>query len=165
MSEIKITEAVKQRIAWLENERGQLTPNVLVDDAASAESPLHAMFEWDDAKAAAKHRLDQARAIIHSVKVKIVTEHVTIQAPMYVRDPSASGKQQGYVSVAQLRADPSQARESVLLEFGRAESALVRARAVAVALNLEEDIDQLVARLTGMREQLSEEAPAQQRVA
>jgi hypothetical protein len=121
-----ITEAVKQRIAWLETERGHVTPTAIVEDAASPMSPLHPLFEWDDTTAAAHYRLYQARTVLQRLTITITTEHLTINAPMYVRDPAVSSDQQGYVSVAQLRADPVQARASVLLEFGRAESALPR---------------------------------------
>lgn len=166
MRTMVITDEVKQRITWLETERGHVTPTAIVEDAASSTSPLHPLFEWDDTIAAAKYRLYQARTVLQRLTITITTEHLTIDAPMYVRDPSLAFDQQGYVSVAQLRADPVQARASVLLEFGRAESALTRARAVAVALHLEDDIDDLVARLTGIRAQLRDEpTPSQEHVA
>lgn len=50
--------------------RGRLTPEVVVKDATKASSPLHKYFEWDDTKAAEKHRLEQARGLIRTVVVR-----------------------------------------------------------------------------------------------
>jgi ADP-dependent phosphofructokinase/glucokinase len=48
---------------------GELHPQAVVADARDAKSPLHRYFEWDDKKAAEAHRMDQARALIRSVRV------------------------------------------------------------------------------------------------
>jgi hypothetical protein len=48
---------------------GQLHPQAVVQGARSSKSLLHRYFEWDDAKAAEQHRLDQARALIRSIRV------------------------------------------------------------------------------------------------
>ncbi len=48
---------------------GKLTPQDVVDAARSTRSALHRHFEWDDAKAAAAHRLSQAREIIAIIRV------------------------------------------------------------------------------------------------
>lgn len=47
-----------------ESEDGLLHPERVVAAAASADSPLHGRFEWDDARAAAAHRVGQARTLI-----------------------------------------------------------------------------------------------------
>lgn len=48
---------------------GELHPQAVVADARDAKSPLHRYFEWDDRKAAEAHRMDQARALIRSIRV------------------------------------------------------------------------------------------------
>lgn len=46
----------------------------LLKTAASKKSPLHKYFEWDDAKAATQHRLDQARNMLRaSVYIATIT--------------------------------------------------------------------------------------------
>lgn len=50
---------------------GRLEPEMLVRQARSKRSALHDHFEWDDAVAAEKHRLDQAGALIRSLTVDI----------------------------------------------------------------------------------------------
>lgn len=152
----KITPEVKARLAMLENERGQLTPTIVVEDAKRKESPLHDLFDWNVKEAAEKWWLEQARTIIRSVKVVITDEHITVKTPHYVRDPNAKGKEQGYVSVAQLQRDPVAARESLVLECGRAESAMARARGLAKVLNLEDEVDLIITRVSGLREKVEE---------
>jgi hypothetical protein len=48
---------------------GELHPQAVVADARNAKSPLHLHFEWDDRKAAEAYRVDQARALIRSIRV------------------------------------------------------------------------------------------------
>ena len=53
-------------------EESQRTPENIVDFAKrNRRSELHRCFEWNDTKAAAKWRLDQARNLIHSIEVVI----------------------------------------------------------------------------------------------
>lgn len=152
---MKITEDVRTRLADLET-NGRLTPEAVVEDARDEHSPLHDFFEWDDSEASHQYRLWQARTVIKSVNLVTVTsDKITIKAPFYVRDPSALHKEQGYVSVLELKKDPIQARESLRLEFGRAESALVRAQNVASALGLEDEIAHMIARLVAIRESIA----------
>jgi hypothetical protein len=53
---------------------GDLTPGVVVDAAAHPDNPLHGCFDWDDASAAGKHRLLQARQLINSVYVVVIRD-------------------------------------------------------------------------------------------
>lgn len=53
----------------LRAQHGKLTPEIVLDEAANPESPLHAAFEWDDVKAAHERRIDMARRVITSIKV------------------------------------------------------------------------------------------------
>lgn len=50
-----------------------LTPEDVVQEAANAESPLHELFEWDDAEAAAEHRRSQARSILNGLRVTVIS--------------------------------------------------------------------------------------------
>jgi hypothetical protein len=48
---------------------GELHPQAVVEGARPPESPLHRYFEWNDKKAADAYRVDQARALIRSIRV------------------------------------------------------------------------------------------------
>lgn len=50
---------------------GQVKPADLLAHAEQSNSPLHAAFEWDNDRAAAKHRLDQAAHILRSLVVTV----------------------------------------------------------------------------------------------
>jgi hypothetical protein len=51
-----ITPEQHRELERLAAEHGELTEQLIVDAARSPDSLLHSLFEWDDAKAAAKHR-------------------------------------------------------------------------------------------------------------
>ena len=146
------TAAIKQRLAEIEKASGgRLTPDAVVADARKKDSPLHCCFEWDVKKAAAAHWIEQARELIVSVRVVIKTEHTRVTTPFYVRDPSAGAKQ-GYVSVPRLRTESDLARDVLVAEFGRVADMLKRARGLAAALEAENDVEDLIKQVVGLRE-------------
>lgn len=49
------------------------TPEELVKAARNAKSPVHKLFEWNNKRAADEHRLVQARCMINSLEVEIIT--------------------------------------------------------------------------------------------
>ena len=150
--------AIRNRLVEISAENGgTLTPDAVVKDAKLKNSPLHGQFEWDTKKAAHQYRLEQARALIRTVRV-VVTEEWT-QAPAWVRDPNAEPDQQGYVSLFRLRDDKESARATVVQEFARAAAAIRRAREVASFLNLERDADRLIREIETVK-QTAEEARA-----
>lgn len=122
---------------------GRLTPDNVVDAAQDEASPLHQCFEWDNDAAAHMFRVEQARHLIRSVRVDVTTSHHTVRVPAFVHDPECERGEQGYVSICQLSSDEDKSREVVIAEFSRAASALRRARAVAMALGIEEQIDDI----------------------
>lgn len=75
MAEEKVREsAISNELKRLaESHGGELRPQVVVDAARSADSPLHHSFEWNDSEAAENWRLQQARMLIRAV---VTFEHV-----------------------------------------------------------------------------------------
>lgn len=51
---------------------GHLTPRAVVDASRPSDALLHHEFEWDDSVAAERHREEQARNIIRSIKIETV---------------------------------------------------------------------------------------------
>lgn len=143
---------VEDRIRWLEEHNaGEITPEMVVNDAMVPDSPLHSEFNWDKDQAAWAHWLDTARSLIRSVKLVIHTDTKTIETVAYVRDPSKDKKEQGYLSVERLRTDEDSAREALLNEFKRAGSALKRAQRLAIAFNLESEVECMAKQLNKIR--------------
>lgn len=133
------SEEIRAAVVALENEHGRLTPEYVLEEAAIETSPLHGCFEWDDSVAAHKHRLDQARRLIRSVKVVVTTTTRVISTVRYGRDPQAAPGQ-GYVSVEQLRSEPDNARAFLRHEFSRAAAHLRRAEDLAEVLGLRHEV-------------------------
>ena len=49
---------------------GELTPKAVVEGAKAADSILHRHFDWDDAVAADKWRVEQARDLIRCIRIE-----------------------------------------------------------------------------------------------
>ena len=71
---------------------GTLKPVHVVADARNKASPLHALFEWDNRKAADAYRLDQAQRIISSIEVKITTSDGDKRCRAYVSLVHGNGR-------------------------------------------------------------------------
>lgn len=146
--------AIDARLELLATENGgRLTPELVLSDAVDPSSPLHDRFEWDDAKAAAEHRLDQARALIRGVRVQVTTEHRKVISVAYVRDPGA-GSDQGYISIMKVKRSREKALEVVHYEAIRARAAMQRARDVSEVLGLQEHVDEVLDRIVRLQETL-----------
>lgn len=146
---MKLTQEQIDRIQSLEDERGQVTADRVVEDARSKSSPLHGLFEWDKSKAAAAYWIQQAREIIGAVRVVVTNNTSTVKAPVYVRDMAADG--QGYRNVSSLRADPQQARESLIYTLDVAAGHVRRALDLAGPLGLSGEIDALIEHIVGVQ--------------
>lgn len=134
----------------------RLTPTAVVEAARSVRSPLHGYFTWDDRQAAAAYREEQARNLIQQYRYVVTTTPFHISAPMYVRDPSVPAVEQGYISLPRLRTNEELARDFIVSEFGRVGAALRRAREIAHALGLKDEIETLlrqVEQLSGRAQQ------------
>jgi hypothetical protein len=146
----KLTPEAEARLAALSN-AGRITPEDVVQDAADPESPLHPYFDWDDAQAAHKHRLEQARTIL-KVKVQYNVNNVLIRVPMHVRDVD-QGRGQGYVAVSAVT-ERDVALRTIGQELARIESLIVRARNLAKVLDCEAELEATLQQLVHWRERL-----------
>jgi hypothetical protein len=147
----RLTETHVTYLVTLE-QRGHTSAEDVLADAKHPESPLHDLYDWDVSTAAEAHWLARTRAILRLVKVVVHTEHQTIRIPRYVRDPARPPREQGYVSVEALRLESALAHRALVTEMERVMSSLRRARHLAVGLGLEDEIDDLLARVAGLRE-------------
>ena len=135
---------IDAEISRIYNEKGSITPDLVIKAASDPNNVLHHLFEWDDTKASNSYRVDQARHIITSVRINIVTESRTISAVSYVRDPRLPNDQQGYISVAKLKTDKDLAKDSIRYEFQRAYAHLHRAKTHAEILGMEDQVSALL---------------------
>lgn len=162
----EVAKRVAEALASLASARdGRLTPGDVVEAARPAESPLHDQFEWDDTAAAERYRLEQARALIRSVRVLVRTDTRYISTVYYTRDPRCDTDEQGYIALPVLRNDEDLAREALVAEFARVATLLRRAREMAAALDLRAEIDALIERTLGLHQRASDRASRSSRSA
>lgn len=60
---------LRQMLEGIYKDRGELTPQNVVDEARPDDHPLHSRFEWDNDVAGEAYRRVQAAEIIRSVKI------------------------------------------------------------------------------------------------
>lgn len=100
---------------------GELTPQLVVDDARPVGSPLHNRFEWNDEVAGEQYRLVQAQKLIRSVRISV--ESPVTGEKFFVREftsnteagDTATGR---YTPTEEIVTD-DQALKLLLLEFQR----------------------------------------------
>lgn len=146
----KEIEAAIQAIA--DKRGGRVTPDQVLAAAKIKSSPLHSYFAergcFDPKRSMNEYGVIVARELIRSITVRVTTETYSVAAPQYVRDPKQPADKQGYASLGRLRTNEDVAREAIVAEFARAGAALARAKAVAAALGLENEIEELRVRVS-----------------
>lgn len=106
--------------------------------AKDPESPLHDYFEWDDSKAAHTYRLVQARRIIRTVQFEVTHSHVTIRAPIYVRDArKPRDETAAYLDVRTMKEDKPAVVAQVHWELSQVLSLVHRTIGVMAAFDLD----------------------------
>jgi hypothetical protein len=142
---------------------GRLTREAVVRAATPERSVLHGEFEWNDTRAAHRHRLDRAQELISYVTVMVVHKSMKIVSPVYVRDPSADQNKQGHVAITGPRLNRQAAQAIMLNELARCESAIERARSVTGVLDksfpgLSDQLQAMLEEIVGLRTRLAEAA-------
>lgn len=143
-------EEVRSELERIANEDGSLTPEMVVQAARDESSPLHDYFQWDSKIAAHAWRLEQARSLIRSVHVVITTTAQTVKTVGYVRDPEKPAGEQGYIRTVSVMGQTEKARLILFEEFSRATAALRRARELAIAFGLNQEVDNLISQTNGL---------------
>lgn len=108
------------------DQHGELTPDLVIQEARADDHPLHARFDWDDESAGEHWRKHQASELIRSVKVvyREATENEearTVRAFHAVRGPRGHA----YQPAEKVRDDPF-TRQLVLNDMRRDWEALKR---------------------------------------
>lgn len=67
-------QRVAELAARLGRETENVTPEDVVEDAKDKDAPYHLYFDWNNAVAAHKHRINQARKLIGAIVVKRINQ-------------------------------------------------------------------------------------------
>ena len=97
---------LRDQLQAIYDDAGELKPGIVVDRARDPEHPLHNRFEWDDAVAGEKYRLQQASDLIRSVEWTYAEE--PDGAPKKVRAFHSVNRVDGptYVPAQEIKDDP-----------------------------------------------------------
>jgi hypothetical protein len=143
--------AILREIA--EKHGGNLDPKDVVEEAKASSHPLHDYFEWRDKIAGEQFRIDQARALIRSVRIEVKTNSAPMRAPQWVRSPDNKPDQRGYVEVTRVVALEARLR-IIRGEIDRAIGVVERLREISAALAIEAEFGAAQEALRALRGRL-----------
>jgi hypothetical protein len=72
---------LRDELMAIYQQKGSLTPELVVDTARDPGHPLHDKFEWDNDLAGEAYRLGQARTLIRTVKIRYVSDTTDTGSP------------------------------------------------------------------------------------
>jgi len=148
-------EIIRKRLERItESGDGVLTPEAVLKDAKKKGSPLHSLFEWDDTVAAHKWRTREARKLITSVHMEIQTTTKILSGNVYVRNPRADPKEQGYIPIMTARDESDIAYDIMRSELAKVLASLERARGISELLGMKAELEDLLAKTTEIEQQL-----------
>jgi len=156
---MKISKEAEARLQELAV-AGQLTPeNVMKEGTQDKKSPFYEHFTHGLKEAATKCWLDEARALIRSVKYEVTVENKGVIVPKYVHDPQApttanGTRGQGYIETMTAKNDLETARAILRSEISRAIGAMERANRIASVFGLTDEIDGMISTLTSLHEKV-----------
>jgi hypothetical protein len=102
---------VATEVDQLRDPTGLVEPQQLVDFARSKRSSeLHKCFEWDDKSAAQKHRIEQARNVLRSLRI-VVAGSDGIDRKQRVNVHIRKTAKRGYYPIDRVAANPKMAAE------------------------------------------------------
>lgn len=136
-----------------EKHGGNLDPRDVVEEARASSHPLHDYFEWRDKIAGQQFRIDQARALIRSVRIEVKTNSAPMRAPQWVRSPDNKPDQRGYVEVTRVVALEARLR-IIRGEIDRAIGVVERLREISAALAVEAEFGAAQEALRALRGRL-----------
>lgn len=80
---IREDDAVNE-LERIEEKRGFITPEIVVEESRDENAVLHNIFEWDDAKAADGYRREQARKFLGNITFEVEGKEVPVSVRLYV---------------------------------------------------------------------------------
>jgi hypothetical protein len=113
---------------------GDVQPAAVVEAARATTSAMHAIFEWDDAKAAEKQRLHTAQNLVHSIRVIPAGEETPRRVYTVVAVPQVNGEaRRGYHHITAIK-EPAQVAQVMNSALHDLRSFVVRYRELETRL-------------------------------
>lgn len=112
---MQITTEVRDELRKIQGRKALITPEAVVEFARDPRTALHSQFDWDDRRAAHKHRLWQAREILR-MAVVMLDPGAGRDQEVRMTVSLANDRGSGYRSTQQVLDDPS-SREDLVHEL------------------------------------------------
>ncbi len=150
----RMTDVHRARLRELEDVNGELTPERVLEDARSENSPLHDLYDWDVDRAAHTAWIIRSRDIIGAFRMTVTISKTVHVLPRYVENPDKVPGAQGYIQLEAIQSDDLLARRVLIAECNRIASAVTRARSIAAFCDMQADFEDLLQRVVGLRERI-----------
>lgn len=114
-------QATGEELERLRKKHGQISAEIVEREARPPTSPLHYGLTWDDAAAAHKCRLDEARDLINSTCVVVMVGGKEHRSPAFISitlDTNTGTREKKYVEITEAMIDPA-SREALLAQAKR----------------------------------------------
>ena len=147
---MRLTDEAKAELRRIEDRRGRLTPEQVVQAAEPEDSALHACFEWDNDAAGHAWRIEQARELIRRVRIEVTVEERTFRVVRYVRDPQRGPSEAGYM--ATMKVQSRSVADMMRAELGAVSADLSRVCSLADARSAA--LPGLAAKVRGIKDQV-----------
>jgi hypothetical protein len=129
MDMLSVSEKIEVLRDIQRKHKGELTAEIIVEDAQDLKHPLHYYFNWNDKQCGVLYRLEQARSLVRLTKVVITETEISMRVPIFAHDPSVEN---GYVEI---QATPEVNQRDILFEeLEQIRFRVQRAQAIAVAI-------------------------------
>ena len=125
-------------------EGGRCPPGLLVEEAASKDSPLHHLFTWEDGKAASHWRTHEARKIIGSITVRYTVRDTVTKGPAFLsvgHTLATMERGEGYRPIGVVMRDPDLKQEAIDEALARLDACKVRYAALGVLAPVWDAVD------------------------
>lgn len=154
-----LTGEQERLLIALAEKHGNVDPRALWKAAkADPNHPFHNGYDWNQKRAAEAHWDDVSCRYIRMAKwLHEESSPLTYTPPRFVRDPE-DRKNRTYISIPHLSNDEDKARTVVVEEFKRAANALGRAKAIAAALGMTDEIEKAMIQINALIDHVQQPA-------
>lgn len=130
---------------------GMLRVDDVIEAAKRPGSPLHSEFTWDVKSAALKLWRMEARQLIASFEITYTINKTEFNVQEFVETPRKAEKEQGYVSIEDVKSNKQLAREFMARELAIASTYVSRAEQYAAILGVTGQVQTVIKKLKALQ--------------
>lgn len=140
----KQESALLEEIETIREKNGKVTPELVVEFAKDKKTALHGRFEWDETKAAAAYRIEQARRVLRVfVKLEDGENGNPVKVRAFISLPSDRKIGNEYRTIEDVLKNPEWRSEMLDMAKKELKSFKEKYRAFSELAGIHEEIDKL----------------------